>query len=140
MFHKIMVAYDDSPESGRAPKVAIELARGVGADLGLTIVLETLPAYFSFAMFANAALDWRENNRARCIQLQVQARRWAAAAGLYLDTYLINGDEVSGILECARRYKSDLLVFGMRKHSWLMAGHTAKDIAERAPCAVLGIR
>ena len=140
MFHKIMVAYDDSPESVRALKVAIELARGVGADLGVATVLEPVPAYFSFAMFANTAFDWKENNRARCIQLQAQARRWAAAAGLYLDTHLINGDEVSGILECARRYNSDLLVFGMRKHGWPMAGHTAKDIAERAPCAVLGIR
>jgi nucleotide-binding universal stress UspA family protein len=140
MFHKIMVAYDDSPEAGRALKVAIELARGVGAELGVATVLEPIPSYFSFAVSANLALDWTENKRARCIRLQAQARRRAAAAGLYLDTHLISGDEVAGILECARRYNSDLLVLGMRKHNWLRVGHTAKDIAERAPCALLGIR
>jgi nucleotide-binding universal stress UspA family protein len=82
MFHKIMVAYDDSPEAGRAFNVAIELARGVGADLGVATVLEPLPSYFSFALSANLALDWKENKRARCIRLQAQARRRAAAAGL----------------------------------------------------------
>jgi hypothetical protein len=31
------------------------------------------------------------------------------------------------------------LILGMRKHR-LLAGHTAKDVMERAPCALLGVR
>jgi len=53
---------------------------------------------------------------------------------------LISGDEVGTIIDCTKRHHSDLLVLGMRKHSWLMEGHTAKDLTERAPCALLGIR
>ena len=70
MFHKIMVAYDDSPEAGRALKVAIELARGVGADLAVATVLEPLPSHVSFVLSANLALDWKENKRARCIRFR----------------------------------------------------------------------
>ena len=136
MFHKIMVAYDGSPEASRALQVAIDLARATGADLGLVTVLEPLPSYYSFAASAASVLDWRENSRARCLQLQARARRRAAAAGLYLDTDLITGNKVGGILECTRRYQSDLLVVGMRKHSWLRDG-TAKVRTEYPPCALL---
>ena len=63
-----------------------------------------------------------------------------ASADVVLDAEPISGDEVGSIVECTKRHHSDLLVLGMRKHSWLMAGHTAKDLTERAPCALLGIR
>jgi len=139
MFHKIMVAYDGSPEASRALQVAIDLARATGADLGLVTVLEPLPSYYSFAASAASVLDWRENSRARCLQFQARARRRAAAAGLYLDTDLISGNKVGGILECTRRYQSDLLVVGMRKHTWLRDG-TAKELTEYAPCALLRVR
>jgi nucleotide-binding universal stress UspA family protein len=139
MFRKIMVAYDASPEASRALQVAIDLARATGADLGVVTVLEPLPAFYSFAVSAASALGWRENGRARCLQLQATARRRAAAAGLYLDTDLITGDKVGCILECARRYQSDLLVVGMRKHTWQTDG-TAKELTEHAPCALLRVR
>jgi nucleotide-binding universal stress UspA family protein len=139
MFDKIMVAYDDSPEASRALQVAIDLARAVGADLGVVTVVEPSPSYYSFAVSAASVLDWRENRRARSLQLQARARRRAAAAGLYLDTDLITGDKVGGILECTQRYQSDLLVVGMRKHTWLTDG-TAKELTERVPCALLRVR
>ena len=137
MFHKIMVAYDDSPEASRALQVAIDLAAAVGADLGVVTVLEPLPSYYSFAVSAALAIDWSENRRARCVQLQARARRRAAAAGLYLDTDLIMGDKVNGILEGTQRYQSDLLVVGMPNHTWLNGG--AKELTERAPCALLRV-
>ena len=139
MFDGITVAYDDSPEASKAFQVAIDLARAVGADLGVVTVLEPLPSYYSFAVSAASVLDWRENSRARGIQLQARARRRAATAGLYLDTDLVTGDKVGGILECAQRHKSDLLVVGMQKHSWLTDG-TARELSERAPCALLRVR
>ena len=142
MFHKIMVAYDDSPEAGRALRVSIELAKALRAELGVVTVLEPLPSYYSFAIIAVPAVHWTETEekRARYSALQAEARRQAKAAGLVLDTELISGDEVGTIIDCTKRHHSDLLVLGMRKHGWLMAGHTAKDLTERAPCALLGIR
>jgi nucleotide-binding universal stress UspA family protein len=142
MFHKIMVAYDDSPEAGRALRLSIELAKALRAELSLVTVLEPLPSYYSFAMSAVPAVHWTETEekRARYSALQAEARQQAKAAGLVIDAELISGDEVGTIIDCTKRHHSDLLVLGMRKHGWLMAGHTAKDLTKRAPCALLGIR
>ncbi|RSL18393.1 nucleotide-binding universal stress UspA family protein [Edaphobacter aggregans] len=142
MFHKIMVAYDDSPEAGRALRLSIELAKALRAELSVVTVLEPLPSYYSFAMSAVPAVHWTdtEEKRARYSALQVEARQQAKAAGLVIDAELISGDEVGTIIDCTKRHHSDLLVLGMRKHGWLMAGHTAKDLTERAPRALLGIR
>jgi nucleotide-binding universal stress UspA family protein len=140
MFQKIMVAYDDSPEAGRALRASIELAKVLRADLSVVTVLESLPIYYSFATIVAPAINWTEEQRAKYSTLQAEAQYLAKAAGLVLDAELIVGDEVGAIVDCAVRHHSDLLVLGIRRHSWLMAGHTAKDIAQRAPCALLGIR
>jgi len=140
MFHKIMVAYDESAEAGRALQASIELAKTLGAELTVVTVLEPLPGYYSFAVSSVPAWNWTEEKRIRYGTLQAEARQQAKAAGVVFDAELINGDEVNTIVECAKRHHSDLLVLGMRKHGWLMTGHTSQDIAERAPCAVLGIK
>ena len=140
MFHKIMIAYDESSEAARALQASIELAKTLSAELSVVTVLEPIPGYYSFAVSAVPAWHWTEEKRARYSALQTEARQQAKAAGVALDTELISGDEVGSIVECAKKQHSDLLVLGLRKHSWLMTGHTAQDIAERAPCAVLGIK
>jgi nucleotide-binding universal stress UspA family protein len=140
MFHKIMVAYDESSEAGRALRASIELAKKLSAELSVVTVLEPVPASYSFATSVIPAFRWTEEKRVRYRALQAQARQQAEAAGVVLDAELISGDEVGSIVECAKRHHSDLLVLGLRKHTWLMAGHTSQDIAERAPCAVLGIK
>jgi hypothetical protein len=45
MFKKILVAYDGSPEAGRALIVGIQLAKSLKADLRTVYVYEKLPAY-----------------------------------------------------------------------------------------------
>jgi nucleotide-binding universal stress UspA family protein len=140
MFHKIMVAYDESPEAERALQVAIDLARAVGAELAVVTVLEPPPFYYSFAMVGGLpAVRWTEEQSAKFTALQAKARRQAKAAGLMLDAELISGDEVGTIIDCTIKHHSDLLVLGLRKHTWLM-GSTTRDLSERAPCALLGIR
>ena len=140
MIHKIMVAYDESAEAGRALQASIELAKTLGAELTVVTVLEPLPGYYSFAVSSVPAWNRTEEKRIRYGALQAEARQQAKAAGVVFDAELINGDEVNTIVECAKRHHSDLLVLGMRKHSWLMTGHTSQDVAELAPCAVLGIK
>ena len=140
MIRKILVAYDESAEAGRALQASIELAKTLGAELSVVTVLEPLPGYYSFAVSSVPAWNWTEEKRIRYGTLQAEARQQAKAAGVVFDAELINGDEVNTIVECAKRHHSDLLVLGMRKHSWLMTGHTSQDVAELAPCAVLGIK
>lgn len=139
MFRKIMVALDESPEADKALQAAIGLARALPAELSAVTVIEPPPAYYSFAVAAHPASEWREEKRRLYTVLQARARQRARAAGLWLDTELVDGDEVSGIIQCARKYGADLIVMGMPKHK-LSMGHTGKDIADQSPCALMGIR
>ena len=50
MFSKIVVALNDLPESQRALRTAIELARACKAELATVSILGDLPAYTSFAI------------------------------------------------------------------------------------------
>ena len=45
MIKRILVAYDGSPESGRALIVSIQLAKSLKADLRTVYVYEKLPSY-----------------------------------------------------------------------------------------------
>jgi K+-sensing histidine kinase KdpD len=45
MFKNILVAYDESPESGRALVTGIHLAKRLNADLRAVSVQENLPPY-----------------------------------------------------------------------------------------------
>jgi nucleotide-binding universal stress UspA family protein len=117
------------------------LARTIGADLAVVTVLEPPPFSNSFATIGGlSAVHWTEEEKAKYCALQTKARQRAKAAGLALWVELISGEEVGTIIDCTQRHHSDLLVLGMRKHSWLMAGHTAKDLTERSPCAVHAVR
>jgi nucleotide-binding universal stress UspA family protein len=115
MFQKIIVAYDESTEARRALRASIDLARALGSELNVVTVLEPMPGYYSFAVSALPASNWTEEKRVRLSALQAKARQEAKAAGIWLDSDLISGDEVGSIVECARRHHSDLLVLGMRK-------------------------
>jgi nucleotide-binding universal stress UspA family protein len=124
MFHKIMVAYDDSSEAGRALRVSIELAKARRAELSVVTVLEPLPSYYSFVISAVPAVHWTqtEEKRARYSALQAEARRQAKAAGLVLDTESISGDEVGTIIDCTKKHHSDLL--SGNAEAWLADGRS----------------
>ena len=139
MFRNIMVAFDESTEAKKALNTAIELAKALSAELDVVTILEPLPIYFSFSTLAAPVIDWRDERRTRCIALQIEARQLAEVAGIIFRTELVSGDEVSSIIECAKKYRADLLVLGMRKHR-LLIGHTTHDIAEHSPCPLLGVR
>jgi nucleotide-binding universal stress UspA family protein len=138
MFHKIMVAYDESPEANKALESAIELTKALRAELFIVTVVEPLPSYYSWAVSGPLAIQWTEDKEKESVLLQANARQRAEAAGVWPDTELVNGDEVDSIIHCAKKYQADLLIMGMRQHTWLM-GHTAKDVAERSPCTLMGV-
>jgi nucleotide-binding universal stress UspA family protein len=139
VFQRIVVAYDESQEVGKALQIAIGLATAFGADLKVVTVLEPLPVYFKLAMTKAWAAGRKREKEARYTVLQQQALRRAAVAGLHLDTEMLHGDEVGSIIEYTREHRSDLTILGMRKHT-LPTGHTGQDVAKRSPCALLGVR
>jgi nucleotide-binding universal stress UspA family protein len=138
MIHKIMVAYNDSAEADRALDVAIDLAKALHAELRIVTVLDPLPNSLSWAVSAVPVDQWIERNRTRHTSHQTAARQKARAAGLRLDTELVDGDEVDRIIESAKKNHADLLIVGLRQHPSVI-GQPAKEIAARSPCAFLAI-
>jgi len=120
-------------------QVAIELAKSLRASLTVISVIEPAPIYFSFSTSVAPYIRWSDEMRNRYSTLQERARKFAEDAGLSIEAELSKGAEVESIIEAAKHNQSDLLVIGRPKHNWII-GHTAQEVAERVPGALLGIR
>jgi len=48
MYKRIAVAFDESPEAGRAFRSALDLAKLLGSELYLITVVEDLPPYIGY--------------------------------------------------------------------------------------------
>jgi len=138
MLDRILAAIDPSREGARALRLAIELARETGADLKVIIVLKPVPACFSFAVSAVFAHSWKHAQLQKCSALHTHAKQQMSKGGLYPYADLVAGSEVHAILRCAKQYRADLIVMGMRNRS-IVTDRTAQDVAERSPCAVLEV-
>jgi len=136
MFKKILVAYDGSPESGRALIVGVELAKSLKADLSTVYVFEKLPAYAVGYMDigvtgATVVLPRQVSQYYR--KLQVNAQEAARQQGIALNTELVEGDEVKAIVECVQRTRTDLLVLGIPRRYGLFSrlwNHTTHDLSQ----------
>ena len=103
MLDQILAAVDNSAEGTRALRMAIGLAREIGADLKVIIVLKPLPACFSFAVSAIFAGIWRKAQLQKSTALQAQARMQMRKAGIYADVELVTGNEVRTIVKYGER-------------------------------------
>jgi nucleotide-binding universal stress UspA family protein len=138
MLDRILAAIDPSRDGARALGLAIELAREIGADLKVIIVLKPLPACFSYAVSAVFADTWKRSQLHKCSALHARAKAQMAKAGIFPDAELVSGIEVHTILNCAKQYQADLIVISKRNRT-IVTDRTAQDVAERAACAVLGV-
>jgi nucleotide-binding universal stress UspA family protein len=138
MLDRILAAIDPSREDAKALGLAIELAREIGADLKVIIVLKPLPACFSFAVSAVFAHIWKHAQLQKCSALHSHAKQQMVKAGIFPDAELVAGSEVHTILRCAKQYQADLIVMGLRNRT-ILTDRTTQDVAERSPCAVLGV-
>jgi nucleotide-binding universal stress UspA family protein len=144
MFSKILIAYDESPESGRALLTGIQLAKSLNAELRAVSVQENLPPYAGYidaevpggtALLRQQAADYYRD-------LLDRARQAAQMEGVSLTAELVEGDEVQAIMECVQRNQSDLLVLGLHRHSLLFSrlwNHTTHDLVQQLTSSVLGV-
>jgi nucleotide-binding universal stress UspA family protein len=143
MYKRIAIAYNESPEAGRAFASAIQLARALGAELHAVTIMQELPSYTAFATAADPSLarTLAEDRRAFYEQMQANAREIALREGVDLVTELVEGGEVDCIIQFLQSYKADLLVIGLHRREsqisrlWSMVYEVAQD----APCSVLGV-
>jgi len=144
MFKRILVAYDESPASGRALVTGIHLAKSLNAELRAVSIQERLPAYSGYidAEVPGGTALLREQATEYYRKLQTEAEEAARQQGISLTTELVEGDEVEAIVECVQRTHSDLLVVGIHRHPLLVSrlwNHTAHDLSQRVVSDILGV-
>ena len=142
MFHKLAVAYNQSPESERALATAIQLATTLGAELHTITVMADLPAYAVFAVAGGAPSQLLKNDQLKFYEgLKAKARLAASLHGVEAQSHLIEGREVDSIVHFLRQQKTDLLVLGLHQRDFYIARlwSTVYELAQEAPCSVLGV-
>jgi nucleotide-binding universal stress UspA family protein len=144
MFKRILVAYDDSPESGRALLTGIRLAKSLNAELRVVAVQERLPlltAYSEVGAPGETRL-LREETSDFYLTLLNNAQRTAREEGLVLLTELVEGHEVQALAEYVERTHSDLLILGIHRHASLLGrlwDHTPQDLSQQVASSILGV-
>jgi nucleotide-binding universal stress UspA family protein len=143
MFQRIVVAYNESPQSQRALASAIELARSLNAELHTVTVLTDLPAYTAYAGALDASIVrvLKEDRQKFHEQLQGKARALAESRDFVLNSHLVEGGQVEAIVDFLRAQKADLLVVGLHQRDLYIARlwSTVYELAQDAPCSVLGV-
>ncbi len=143
MFKNIAVAYDDSPEAGRALAAAIRLAKTLRVGLQTITVMEKLPSYTAYGTAADPAmlLTLEEDRKRFYEQLGASAKAAAQREGVELAPHLADGDPTDAIVRFACDQKIDLLVIGLhhRTNRVSRMWSTASAVAQNVPCSLLGV-
>jgi nucleotide-binding universal stress UspA family protein len=143
MFSKIVVALNDLPESQRALRTAIELARASNAELATVSILGDLPTYTSFAIVVDPSAPnaMKEDRRRAHRELHEKASLLAQKHGVRTKGSSVEGREVQAILHFLKDERADLLVIGLHQHDFYLSRlwSSIYDLAQEAPCSVLGV-
>ena len=141
MYKRIAVAYNESPEAGRALASAIHLAKILGSELRVITIME-LPAYSAYAAVDSSLPQiLLDDRRESCERLQAEARETALREGVEVVTYLLGGEAASSLVAFLLQDKPDLLVIGLHRRTSHISRlwNIVYDVAQKAPCSVLGV-
>ncbi|MGA7109218.1 MAG: universal stress protein [Terracidiphilus sp.] len=143
MFSKIAVALNDLPESQRALRAAIDLARLAKAELATVSILGDLPAYASLSIVADpgAPAAMMEERRERQKEIHEKAAKLAREVGVHAQGSIVVGNEVRAILHFLKEQNTDLFVIGLHQHDFYLSRlwSSVYDLAQDATCSVLGV-
>ena len=143
MFSRIVVGLNHLPESQRALRTAIDLARVCGAELATVSILGDLPAYTSFAIVVDpdAPNAMKEDLRRAHCELHERAAKLAQENGVHANGSIVEGREVHAILSFLKDADADLLVISLHQHDFYLSRlwSSVYDLAQEATCSVLGV-
>jgi nucleotide-binding universal stress UspA family protein len=143
MYKTIAVAYNKSPEARRALVSALHLAKILGAELRLITIMEEPPAYNAYASAADASLAriLLDDQSKGYQELQAEARETALREGVPVVLHLLDGEVADRLVEFLSHDKPDLLVIGLHRRTSHISRlwSTVYEIAQKAPCSVLGV-
>jgi nucleotide-binding universal stress UspA family protein len=139
MYTRMLVANDGSPGGRKALSGAIELARKVSASLHM-VTVEELPR---FPASIDEIAEEKDEANHRFAPVIDAAKAEAKGAGVAIETHLVPGHVVDGVIGLIKHLKADLLVVGFMGHSQLyerIIGGTTDRLVRLAPCAVLVVK
>ena len=143
VFSKIVVALNDLPESQRALRTAIRVARLCNAELVTISILGDLPAYSSFSVVVDpgAPAEMTEARRELHREMHEKAADLARERGVHAQGSILAGREVRAILDFLIEQKADLLVVGLHHRDFYLSRlwSSVYDLAQDASCSVLGV-
>ena len=143
MFSKIVIALNELPESQRALRTAIELARTSDAELATVSILGDLPAYTSFASVVDSSAPnaIKDARRQAHHELHEKASQLAHEHGVRSKGSIVEGREVQAVLQLIKDERADLFVIGLHQHDFYLSRlwSSVYDLAQEASCSVLGV-
>lgn len=143
MFKRIVVAHNESAESQRAFMSALRLAQSLNAELHAITVVDELPAYTAYAGAVDPSISrvLKEDQTKFFEDLQARASVLATEHNVEVACHLIEGKRVDAIVDFLRKRQADLLVVGLHQRDLLIARlwSTVYELAQEAPCSVLGV-
>lgn len=136
MVAKIAVGIDGSPTAAKALDMAVEMARGFGAELFL------LSAYDGAAASPDGEdeLAWASNPAARTQHSVELARDQLSRAGLSVSLLSDQGDPADVLVRLAEECGADVLVVGNKGMQRRVLGSVPNTVAHKAPCSVLVVK
>ncbi|MBF2075812.1 MAG: universal stress protein [Synechococcales cyanobacterium C42_A2020_086] len=156
MFHKILVAIDQSEVSQRAFETAIAMAKALHSHLMLINVLSPFEADYPSPVFSMDAIRPTLNTDV----VQGHLRQWqlveqqgleflkvktdqATAAGIPTEFTQALGDPGHAICTLARTWEANLIIIGRRGYKGLgelFIGSVSNYVTHHAPCSVLTVQ
>ena len=139
MYTRMVVANDGSRGGQKALAGAIDLARKLSAELHM-VTVEELPR---FPASIDEIEEEKDEANHRFTPVIDAAKAEANGAGVVIETHLVPGHVVDGVIGLIKQLKADLLVVGFMGHSQLyerIIGGTTDRLVRLAPCAVLVVK
>lgn len=145
MFGSIVVGTDGSETAHEAVRQATELAKSVGAEIGLVSAYEPV----SSARLRDEAtevpkdMEWMVNPREDVEATLEEAAEVVKEGGVEVKTFAREGDPADAILDVAEETKAGLIVVGnkgMTGAKRFLLGSVPNKVSHHAPCSVMIIR
>ena len=110
MIRRVLLAVEDSPDALAAASFAVDIARRYQSRLRIVHVL--VDHEFDAALAAATGAGRVEGGRPAATLVLRRVTAFAEAAGLEIETALLDGDVGQAILDDARRWAADVVVIG----------------------------
>jgi nucleotide-binding universal stress UspA family protein len=87
--------------------------------------------------------EYSKKTDSHAAKLLAEVRSLASERQIEVNARAVTGDPVDAIMEALKEHECDLLIVGLRVHPGLLerlVPNTSRQITERAPCCIMGVR